>query len=50
MKGRMIFGLITGTVIGAATAWALSGDLNARGMMRISRRIERSANKMGMDK
>jgi len=46
----MMIGMAAGTILGAAAAWALSGDLNARGMMRISRRISRSASKIGIDR
>jgi predicted Zn-dependent protease len=42
----MFIGLAAGTVLGAAAAWALSGDLNARGMSRLSRKIGRTASKI----
>jgi predicted Zn-dependent protease len=49
MKGSLFVGMATGTILGAAVAWALSGDLNARGMMRISRKIGQTAGKIAGD-
>ena len=48
MKGKMWIGMAAGTVLGAAAAWAMSGDLNAQGMKRIGKNLERSARKAGI--
>ena len=48
MKGKMLIGMAAGTLLGAAAAWAMSGDLNAKGMKKVSRNLEREANKLGI--
>ena len=48
MKGKMWIGMAAGTVLGAAAAWAMSGDLNAQGLKRIGKNLERSARKAGI--
>lgn len=50
MKSSMIAaGMIGVGLLGATAALALTGDLNANGMRRIGRNVNRSAHKMGIE-
>lgn len=50
MRGSLVAaGMVGVGILGATAALALTGDLNANGMKRIGRNINRSAHKIGLE-
>lgn len=49
MKSKYwVAGMAVSTILGATAALAITGDLNANGMKKISKRVERGAKQMGI--
>ncbi len=49
MKAKyVVAGMAVSSLLGATAALAIAGDLNANGMKKISKRVERGAKQMGI--
>ena len=49
MKSKYwVAGMAVSTILGATAALAITGDLNANGMKKISKRVERGAKQIGI--
>ena len=44
----VVAGMAVSSLLGATAALAIAGDLNANGMKKISKRVERGAKQMGI--